>query len=117
MQEAGFSPNVVAFRPSDFLGVQLAKTTGGEYLAGPYLQPLPELLRGMRVVLSANVPSGKVVVADTAHLEVLVVDGLTIEIGYVNDDFTKNIATILGEVRLIPTFRATGSVRIITPKA
>lgn len=117
MQEAGFAPNIVAFRPSDFLGVQLAKTTAGEYLAGPYLQPLPELLRGMRVVLSANVPSGKVVVADTAHLELLVVDGLTIEIGYVNDDFTKNIATILGEVRLIPTFRATGCVRVITPKA
>jgi HK97 family phage major capsid protein len=117
MQEAGFSPNVVAFRPSDFLGVQLAKTTAGEYLAGPYLQPLPELLRGMRVVLSANVPSGKVVVADTSHLELLVVDGLTIEIGFVNDDFTKNIATILGELRLIPTFRATGCVRVITPKA
>ena len=117
MQEAGFQPNVVAFRPSDFLGVQLAKTTAGEYLAGPYLQPLPELLRGLRVVLSPNVPSGKVIVADTAHLELLIVDNLTIELGYVNDDFTKNIATILGEIRVIPTFRAAGSVRVITPKA
>lgn len=117
MQEAGFQPNVVAFRPSDFLGVQLAKTTGGEYLAGPYLQPLPELLRGLRVVLSPNVPSGKVVVADTAHLEMLIVDDLVIEIGYVNEDFTNNVATILGEIRVIPTFRATGSVRVITPKA
>ncbi|MBA2659927.1 MAG: phage major capsid protein [Nitrosospira sp.] len=117
MQEAGFQPNVVAFRPSDFLGVQLAKTSTGEYLAGPYLQPLPELLRGLRVVLSPNVPSGKVMVADTAHLEMLIVDDLTIEIGYVNDDFTNNIATILGEIRVIPTLRAVGSVRVITPKA
>lgn len=117
MQEAGFVPNVVAFRPSDFLGVQLAKTTTGEYLAGPYLQPLPELLRGLRVVLSPNVPSGKVVVADTAHLELLIVDDFTVEVGYVNDDFTKNIATILGEIRVIPTFRSTGCVRVITPKA
>ena len=117
MQEAGFQPNVVAFRPSDFLGVQLAKTSNGEYLAGPYLQPLPELLRGLRVVLSPSVPSGKVVVMDAAHAELLLVDDLTIEIGYVNDDFTKNVATILGEVRVIPTFRAAGSVRVITPKA
>lgn len=117
MQEAGFVPNVVAFRPSDFLGVQLAKASTGEYLAGPYLQPLPELLRGLRVVLSPSVPSGKVVVADTAHLELLVVDDFSIEIDYVNDDFTKNIATILGEIRVIPTFRATGAVRVITPKA
>ena len=117
MQEAGFQPNVVAFRPSDFLGIQLAKTSTGEYLAGPYLQPLPELLRGLRVVLSPNVPSGKVVVADTAHLEMLIVDDVSIEIGYVNDDFTNNVATILGEIRIIPTFRAVGSVRVITPKA
>ncbi len=117
MQEAGFVPNVVAFRPSDFLGVQLAKTSTGEYLAGPYLQPLPELLRGLKVVLSPNVPTGKVVVMDAAHAELLIVDDLTIEIGYVNDDFTKNIATILGEIRVIPTFRAAGSVRVITPKA
>ncbi|SEO48406.1 phage major capsid protein, HK97 family [Nitrosospira multiformis] len=117
MQEAGFQPNVVAFRPSDFLGVQLAKTTEGEYLAGPYLQPLPESLRGLRVVLSPNVPSGKVMVADTAYLELLVVDNFSVEVGYVNDDFTKNIATILGEVRVIPTFRAVGAARVITPKA
>ena len=77
-------------------------------------EPLPELLRGSRVLLSPNVPSGKVVVADTAHLELLIVDDLTIEIGYVNDDFTKNVATMLGEIRVIPTFRGFGSVRVIT---
>lgn len=31
-------------------------------------------------------------------------------------NFTKNIATILGEVRVIPTFRAVGAARVITPK-
>jgi hypothetical protein len=64
-----------------------------------------------------SVPSGKVVIADTAHLELLIVDDFTVEVGYVNDDFTKNIATILGEIRVIPTFRSTGCVRVITPKA
>ena len=91
--------------------------TAGVIVAAIVLTVLPELLRGLRVILSANVPSGKVIVADTAHLELLIVDNLTIELGYVNDDFTKNIATILGEVRVIPTFRAAGSVRVITPKA
>jgi hypothetical protein len=47
----------------------------------------------------------------------LIVDDLSIEIGYVNEDFTNNVATILGEIRIIPTFRAVGSVRVITPKA
>lgn len=61
--------------------------------------------------------SGKVMVIDNSHLELLVVDNMTVEVGYENDDFTKNIATILGEMRVIPTFRANGAVRLITPKA
>ena len=36
---------------------------------------------------------------------------------WAGDDFTKNVRTILGELRVIPTFRAVGAVRLITPKA
>ena len=39
------------------------------------------------------------------------------EVGTDSDDFTHNIRTILGELRFIPTFRAVGAARLITPKA
>lgn len=118
MQEAGFMPDTVVLKPADWLAITTATASGsGEYLSGAYLSPLPELLRGMKVVLSPGVTAGKVMVADSSQLELLVVDELTVEIGTAGDDFTKNVRTILGELRVIPTFRAVGAMRLITPKA
>lgn len=118
MQEAGFEPDTIVLKPSDWLAVQTAKNaTSGDYLAGPWLSPLPELLRGLRVVLSPSMTAGKVMVLDSAHIELLTVDNFTVQAGFENDDFTKNIATLLGEMRVIPAFRATGAARLITPKA
>ena len=118
MQVAGFNPDTVVLNPADWLAICVAKATGsGEYLSGAYLAPLPELLRGLRVVLSSTVTAGKVLLADSSQLELLIVDDMTVEIGTSGDDFTKNVRTILGEMRVIPTFRAVGAARLITPKA
>lgn len=116
LQENGFNPDTVVMRPADWLAITTAKATGsGEYLSGAYLAPLPELLRGMKVVLSPTVTAGKVMVADSSQLELLVVEDLVVEIGTDGNDFTTNVRTILGEMRVIPTFRSVGAVRLITP--
>lgn len=117
MQEAGFNPDTVIVRPADWLSVTVAKSSTGEYLSGSYLSSLPEGLRGLKVVLSPTVTAGKVLVVDSSQLELLIVEDLTVEIGTDGDDFTKNVRTILGEMRVIPTFRAVGAARLITPKA
>lgn len=118
MQTAGFSPNVVAMTPADWLAILTAKASGsGEYLSGAYLSALPEALRGLRVVLSPTVTSGKALLLDSAHVELLICEDMAVEIGTDSDDFTKNVRTILGEMRVIPTFRAVGAARLITPKA
>lgn len=118
MQEAGFNPDVVAMRPSDWLALQVARGTANDhYLAGSYLAPLPERMRGLRVVLSPSITAGTCHVIDSSQCDLLVVEGFTVEIGTDGDDFTKNLRTILGEARVIPTFRAVGAVRVITPKA
>jgi len=118
MQEAGFVPDTVIMTPADWLAITTATASGsGEYLSGSYLGPLPEGLRGLKVVLSPTVTSGKAVVMDSSQFELLVVDDLTVEIGTDGSDFTTNVRTILGEMRVIPTFRAVGALRLITPKA
>ncbi|RIX41511.1 MAG: phage major capsid protein [Rhodocyclales bacterium GT-UBC] len=117
MQEAGFNPDTVIMRPADWLSITVAKSTTGEYLSGSYLSPLPEGLRGLKVVLSPTITAGKVLVVDSSQIELLIVDDLIVEIGTDADDFTKNVRTILGEMRVIPTFRAVGAARLITPKA
>jgi hypothetical protein len=111
-------PDTIVLKPSDWLGVQVAlNAVSGDYLAGPYLAPLPELMRGMKVVLSPAMTAGKVLVLDSSQIDALLVNDFAVEVGYENDDFTKNIATLLGEMRVIPVFRAVGAARLITPKA
>jgi hypothetical protein len=118
MQTAGFAPNAVMLNPADWLAIVVAKGAGdGQYLTGNYLETLPLTLRGLRVGLSANVDAGKALLMDTAFVEAALVNSMTFEIGLDGSDFTKNLVTVLGELRVVPIFRATGAARFITPKA
>lgn len=117
MQTAGFAPDVVAMSPADWLAITVAKDTAGRYLSGAYLGVMPAEVRGLRVVMSPTVATGKALLIDGTHAELLIVDNFTVEVGYVGDDFTNNLATLLGEMRCIPVFRTVGSMRLITPKA
>ena len=118
MQAAGFVPDVVAMNPSDWLAITVAKGTANDhYLSGNYLGAMPMEMRGLRVVLSPSVDAGKGLVLDSTHSELLVADNFTVEINYSGTQFLQNLCSILGEVRVIPVFRTTGSARLITPKA
>ncbi len=118
MQVAGFNPDTVYLNPADWLAITVAKGTSNDhYLSGSYLGALPEAMRGLRVVLSPSVDAGKALLADTSHSEMLIREDFTIEMAYSGDDFTKNLVTILGEMRVIPVMRTVGSMRLITPKA
>lgn len=118
MQVAGFNPNVVAISPADWLAVVVAKGTANDhYLSGNYLGSLPSEMRGLRVVLAPTVATGKALLIDSAHSELLTIDGYSVQVGFDGNDFTNNLVTVLGETRVIPTFRTTGSMRLITPKA
>ena len=117
MQTAGFAPDVVAVSPADWLAVTVMRDTAGQYLSGAYLGAMPAEMRGLRVVLSPSVATGKALLVDSTHTELMIVDGFTVEVGHVGDDFTNNLCTILGEMRCIPVFRTVGALRLITPKA
>ncbi len=114
MQTAGFNPDVVSLNPSDWLSIVVAKGTANDhYLSGNYLGTMPTEMRGLRVVLSPSIDAGKALLLDSTHSELLVANDFSIEVAYAGDDFTKNVCTILGELRVIPTFRTVGSARLI----
>ena len=118
MQGLGFNPDVVGLNPADWLAIVVKKGTANDhYLSGNYLGAMPSEMRGLRVVLSSSVNAGSALLIDSAHSELLTVDNFSVEMAYSGDDFTKNLCTILGEIRVIPVFRTTGAARLITPKA
>jgi hypothetical protein len=51
------------------------------------------------VVSNARMVKGDFLVMDTTKANYRIREGVTIDIGYENDDFTKNLVTILGEKR------------------
>ena len=101
----GRQPDTVIVNPADWGAMERTREsyTGG---LGEYLYGMPGVAAGMnpfgvRVVLSNNMPSGKFLIGALAG-SAMVYDrqGATIEMGYINDDFTKNLVTIRAEERL-----------------
>lgn len=117
MQTAGFNPDTVVMSPAEWLAIVVAKSGGdGQYFAPQaYLGQVPLIMRGLKVVLSPSIAAGKAMVLDSTHTELLIVDSFSVEIGYTNDDFTRNLAVLLGELRVLPVFRTVGAARLVTP--
>ena len=103
MWATGNVPDTVVVNPSDWGAMERTREGAG---TGAYLYGLPGMNAGMNpfglnVVLSHYLPAGKIIVGRMADSVVLYNRaGATVEMGYVNDDFTKNLITIRAEERL-----------------
>lgn len=99
----GNTPDTVIVNPADWGAMERTRegTNSGMYLYGApgsngMMNPF-----GMNIVISNNMAAGKFLVGAIANSTALYVrQGATVEMGYVNDDFTKNLVTIRVEERL-----------------
>lgn len=99
----GNTPDTVIVNPADWGAMERTRegTNSGMYLYGApgsngMMNPF-----GLRIVISNNMAVGKFLVGAIANSTALYVrQGATVEMGYVNDDFTKNLVTIRVEERL-----------------
>jgi HK97 family phage major capsid protein len=102
--------DAVVINPADYQTLRLAKDENGQYYGGGYFygqygnggiieQPS---IWGLRTVVSAAVPAGEAIVgAFRLGAEVLKKGGVTVDIANQNeDDFIKNLITILIEERI-----------------
>ena len=94
-----YRPNIVLMNPIDYAQMQLTKDVNGQYLR-PF-QVGDELIPGLRVEASTAVKQGDIVLGDFNYLNIRDVWELTITFGWENDDFTKNLVTMIGEKRLM----------------
>lgn len=91
----------IVMHPSDWAWVELLKDTTGRYIIGNPQGTLSPTLWGLPVVTTQAISIDKVLVG-AFKLGAQVFDrwDARVETGYVNDDFTKNLVTILAEERL-----------------
>ncbi len=99
MSEQAYTPNAVLLNPVDFYNMQLAKDANGQYLRPFFVNG--ELIPGLQVVATTSIEQGKLLIGDFSRLNIRDVLEMTITMGWENDDFTKNLVTLIGEKRLM----------------
>jgi len=97
----GNTPEVVIVNPAAWAELEMLKTTDGAYLYGPPGTIANAMPFGIRVVMSSNMAAGKFLIGNLRGSTTLFDrQSTTVEMGYINDDFTKNLVTLRCEERL-----------------
>ena len=97
-----YQPDTVLLNPMNMLGMTLSKNAYGYLLPpfgslsnGQYISVM-----GLKIVPSGQVTANTMVVGDFRYGTIYDLEDLTIEMGWINDQFIKNCFTILAEQRL-----------------
>ena len=95
-----FSANYAFVNPIDAANMDLEKATDGHYIIPPFKSATGMEVAGIRVVESNQIPVGYLLVGDMTRFKIRNYMPFAISMGWVNDDFEKNLVTIIGERRL-----------------
>lgn len=94
-------PITVFINPVDAANMDLVKaTTSGTYLLPPFSTANGKVVAGATIVEDNNVTVGRVQAAQLDLYRVLIYQDFAIQWGWENDDFTKNLVTVIGEMRI-----------------
>lgn len=102
VEASGWFVDTIGLHPLDWSAIQLTKGEDGHYV---YVNPAatgtgPAPLWGKVVIPSPEVVQGKYLVGDFARgAQLFEREGASVQAGFQNDDFTRNLVTLLAEMR------------------
>ena len=94
-----YFPNVAFVNPADFAGMKLAKDSNGQYLFPTITLLNGKEIDGIRIVAKNKIPAGKILMGDFTKLNIIDYIAYSVRMGWINDQFIKNLFTMLGEGR------------------
>lgn len=97
MRLLNFTPNTLFLNPVDKTTLDLTKDSTGHYIS----DEINRLMAGLQIVETTNIDPGKFLLMDTRKWNILVYDQFRLEYGLENDDFRKNLVTVIAEMRLM----------------
>ena len=103
IESAKFVPTHVVLNPVDVARMQLTKTTSGEYTT-PFWYPSANgemRVANIIVVSTTYMTAGDFLVGDMTKSNLRIRENVNVQVGYVNDDFQRNMVTILAEARAV----------------
>lgn len=96
-----FDRDIVAFiNPIDAANMDLAKAdNSGVYMLPPFTTADGRVIAGVPVIEDNNIAVGYLLIGDMSKYKILMYQDFFIAWGWENDDFRKNLVTVLGEMR------------------
>ena len=96
MRLLNFSPDIVFMNPTDSALNFLEKSSDGHYIR----QELNGVIAGVRVIETTAIDPDKFLLMDSKRWIVKILEAYRLEFGWENDDFTRNLVTVIAEMRL-----------------
>ena len=101
IETALFQPNYIVMHPTDVAKFDVTKTVYGEYTQPMIYTDLNGVKRynGIEIIVNTGIDVDTFLVGDFTKSNLRVREEMNIQVGFVNDDFTKNLFTVLCEAR------------------
>jgi len=103
IESAKFNATHVVLHPVDVARMQLTKTSTGEYTT-PIFYPSQNnemKVANLIVVSTTYMTAGNFLVGDMTKSNLRIRENVNVQVGYVNDDFQRNMVSILAEARAV----------------
>ncbi len=115
IRNANFGGMITAYiNPIDGANMDLAKASdSGVYLLPPFASVDGRTISGVRIIEDNNIPVGKLLIGDMSKYNIAIHQDFFIKWGWENDDFSKNLVTMIGEMRIHQWFSANNAGSII----
>lgn len=99
-----FVPDTVFIHPYDAAKMEMSKNSQGFYLLPPFVTVDKSgnnlTLNNVKIVETNQIPQGSFLLGDMTQFMVRIYKPYFIQLGWVNDDFQKNLVTLIGETRV-----------------
>lgn len=101
IRSLNFNGPITAYiNPIDAANMDLTKAnTAGTYLLPPFTTPDGRRIAGVQIIEDNNIAVGSLLIGDMTKYRILMYQDFFIQWGWENDDFSKNLVTVIGEMR------------------
>lgn len=114
VENAYFQPNYILLNPIDVAKIDMLKDGNDNYLthqaAGQFMF---KSFYGLPVIANNVVTAGSFFVGDFSKSNLGIREEVNIQVGFENDDFTKNLVTILAEMRAVHYIKSNHTAAIV----
>jgi len=103
IESAKFNATHVVLHPVDVARMQLTKTSTGEYTTPIFYPSMNNEMKvaNLIVVSTTYMTAGNFLVGDMTKSNLRIRENVNVQVGYVNDDFQRNMVSILAEARAV----------------